>query len=65
MLLGIVLMLCYSLGHSALTIVAGTSLGYVQKINESEKYNRFSTILKIVMRIAILGIALYMFYLGF
>ena len=56
MLLGIVLMLCYSLGHSALTIVAGTSLGYVQKINESEKYNRFSTILKI---------AFYMFYLGF
>ena len=65
MLLGSVLMLCYSLGHSALTIVAGTSLGFVQKINESEKYNRFSTILKIVMGIAILGIALYMFYLGF
>ena len=63
--LGIVLMLCYSLGHSALTIVAGTSLGFVQKINESEKYNRFSMILKIVMGIAILGIALYMFYLGF
>lgn len=63
--LGIVLMLCYSLGHSALTIVAGTSLGFVQKINASEKYNCFSTILKIVMGIAILGIALYMFYLGF
>lgn len=63
--LGIVLMLCYSLGHSALTIFAGTSVGFVQKINASEKYNRFSTILKILMGIAILGIALYMFYLGF
>lgn len=63
--LGIILMLCYSLGHSALTIFAGTSLGFVQKINASEKYNRFSTILKIVMGIVILGIALYMFYLGF
>lgn len=65
LLLGIVLMLCYSLGHSALTIFAGTSVGFVQKINTSEKYNRFSTILKVVMGIAILGIALYMFYLGF
>lgn len=65
LLLGIVLMLCYSLGHSALTIFAGTSVGFVQKINASEKYNRFSTILKVVMGIAILGIALYMFYLGF
>ncbi|MGN1156513.1 MAG: cytochrome c biogenesis CcdA family protein [Agathobacter sp.] len=63
--LGIVLMLCYSLGHSALIIVAGTSVGFVQKINASEKYSRLSTILKMVMGIIILGIALYMFYLGF
>lgn len=46
-------------------LIAGTSLGFVQKINGSEKYNRFSMIFKIVMGIAILGIALYMFYLGF
>lgn len=38
----------------ALTIVACTSLGFVQNINESEKYNCFSTILKIVTGIAIL-----------
>ena len=63
--LGIVLMLCYSLGHSTLTILAGTSVGFVQNINASEKYNRFSSVLKSVMGIAILGIALYMFYLGF
>lgn len=63
--MGIVLMLCYSIGHSGLTILAGTSIGFVQKINGSEKYNRFSTALKIVLGAAILGIALYMFYLGF
>lgn len=64
-LLGIILMLCYSLGHSALTIVAGTSIGFVQKINASEKYKVFSTVLKIAMGTVILGIAFYMFYLGF
>ena len=64
-ILGIILMLCYSLGHSALTIVAGTSIGFVQKINASEKYRFFSTVLKIAMGTVILGIAFYMFYLGF
>lgn len=64
-ILGIILMLCYSLGHSALTIVAGTSIGFVQKINASEKYRVFSTVLKIAMGTVILGIAFYMFYLGF
>lgn len=64
-ILGIILMLCYSLGHSALTIVAGTSIGFVQKINASEKYRVFSTVLKTAMGIVILGIAFYMFYLGF
>lgn len=37
---GIVLMLCYSIGHSALVMAAGTSVGFVQKINNSEKYKR-------------------------
>lgn len=64
-ILGIILMLCYSLGHSALTIVAGTSIGFVQKINASEKYRVFNTVLKIAMGTVILGIAFYMFYLGF
>ena len=64
-ILGIILMLCYSLGHSTLTIVAGTSIGFVQKINASEKYRVFSTVLKIAMGTVILGIAFYMFYLGF
>ena len=41
------------------------AIGFVQKINASEKYKVFSTVLRIVMGIAILGIAFYMFYLGF
>lgn len=62
---GILLLLLYSIGHGILAVVAGTSVSFVQKLTKSEKYGRVSKVLKIVMGIAILGIGLYMFYLGF
>jgi cytochrome c biogenesis protein CcdA len=62
---GIILLLLYSIGHAILAIIAGTSIGFVQKLSRSEKYGKFSTILKIVMGGIILMIAFYMFYLGF
>ena len=62
---GILLLLIYSLGHSILVIIAGTSVGFVQKLSQSEKYGRASKIMKIFMGILILLIGLYMFYLGF
>lgn len=62
---GILLLLLYSIGHSVLVIVAGTSIGFVRKITKSQKYGRFSSALKIIMGTAILAIALYMFYLSF
>ena len=62
---GILLMLLYSIGHSALVMVAGTSIGFVQKINNSEKYKKAAVILKIVMGAAILLIGFYMFWLAF
>lgn len=62
---GILLMLLYSVGHSALVIAAGTSIGFVQKINSSDKYKNAAFILKIVMGAAILLIGLYMFWLAF
>lgn len=62
---GIVLMLLYSLGHSALVIAAGTSLGFVQKLKRNEKYEKTANILKIVMGTAILFVGLYMFWLAF
>ena len=58
-------MLCYSIGHSALTIAAGTSVGFVQKLNESQKYGIFSKVLKILLGAVMIVMALYMFYLGF
>ncbi|MDD2504555.1 MAG: cytochrome c biogenesis protein CcdA [Clostridia bacterium] len=62
---GILLLLLYSIGHGILAIIAGTSIGFVQKLSSSEKYGKVSTILKIVIGTLILLIGFYMFYLGF
>ena len=62
---GILLLLLYSVGHGILAVVAGTSVGFVQKLTKSRKYVRTSRVIKTVMGAAILGIGLYMFYLGF
>lgn len=62
---GILLLLLYSVGHSVLVLIAGTSIGFVKKLTVSEKYGVFSKYLKYIMGIAILFIGFYMFYLGF
>lgn len=62
---GILLLLLYSIGHGILAIIAGTSIGFVQKLSASEKYGKASTILKNTMGLLILIIGFYMFYLGF
>jgi cytochrome c biogenesis protein CcdA len=62
---GILLLLLYSLGHSTLVLIAGTSVGFVKKLSANEKYGKISNALKIIMGLLILLIALYMFYLGF
>ncbi len=65
LLWGILLMLLYSIGHSALVIVAGTSMGFVQKVNENKRYQAAAKVLKILMGTAILLIGFYMFWLAF
>lgn len=65
LLWGIVLLLLYSVGHSALVIVAGTSIGFVKNMTSNNQYGPFSMVLRIVMGSVILLIAFYMFYLGF
>ncbi len=65
MLWGILLMLLYSVGHSTLVVIAGTSIGFVQKIKSNDKYKMTSTVLKIIMGALILLIGLYMFWLAF
>ena len=62
---GVLLLLLYSIGHSFLVLVAGTSIGFVKKLSSSEKYGATSKVLKVFTGIIILLIAFYMFYLGF
>lgn len=62
---GILLLLLYSIGHSFLVLIAGTFVGFVQKLSSNEKYGGASKILRIFMGSLIMLIAFYMFYLGF
>ena len=65
LLWGILLLLLYSLGHSFLVLIAGTSVGFVHKLSSSRKYGIASKVLRIIMGLVIALIGLYMFYLGF
>jgi len=65
LLWGILLLLLYSLGHTVLVVVAGTSMGFVKKVTSSGKYGSLSKGLRIFTGAVILLLALYMFYLGF
>ena len=65
MLWGILLMLLYSVGHSTLVMAAGTSMGFVQRINSSETYGKAVKFVKLLMGMVILLIGLYMFWIAF
>lgn len=62
---GMLLLLLYSIGHGALTIFAGTSVGFVHSLTQNDKYGKASQYLKWGMGAAILLIGFYMFYLAF
>lgn len=57
---GPLLLLLFSIGHSVLSVAAGTSVGFVQKLMVSEKYSKASKIIKLVLGILIMLIALYL-----
>jgi cytochrome c biogenesis protein CcdA len=65
LLWGMVLLLLYSAGYSALILIAGTSVGFVKKLSVSGKYGALSAALRAVMGAAMLLLAFYLFYLGF
>ena len=62
---GILLLLLYSVGHGVLAVVAGTYVGFVQKLIAGEKYGKWSKVIKIIMGALILLVGVYLFYLGF
>lgn len=65
LLWGILLMFLYSIGHSILVVIAGTSISFVSKISADGKYNKLGTVLKAFMGTVIVLIGFYMFWLAF
>lgn len=65
LLWGILLLMLYSLGHSILVLIAGTSVGFVHTLSSSKKYGRVSNMLKLLMGLMMMVLGFYMFYLGF
>ncbi|MDD4624271.1 MAG: cytochrome c biogenesis protein CcdA [Bacilli bacterium] len=62
---GIILLLLYSIGHSVLAVVVGTSIGFVKKLKGSNKYEKTNNVIKMVFGLLILLLAFYFLYLGF
>ena len=65
LLWGVLLLFLYSLGHSVLLLVAGTSVGLANGLASSTRLGRLGRAFKIAMGGAILLLSFYMFYLGF
>lgn len=64
LVLGVLMLLMYSVGHSILIILAGTSFGLVEKIADSKSGQKIGKVLKNALGIIILLAGLYLFYLG-
>lgn len=63
-LLGGLLLLIYSIGHCALIMIAGTSVGFAQSISNSNKTNKISKILKYSLAVIVMLFGFYMIYIG-
>lgn len=63
--LGALMLLLYSVGHSILLIAAGTSVGWVSELSKSKKFEKAGRIIKIVMGFLLLALSLFLFYSAF
>ena len=62
---GVILLLCFSIGHGILSVVAGTSVGLVQKLSDSSGFEKASRIIKIVLGAVIMLAALWLLWEAF
>ncbi len=65
LLYGVVLLLCYGIGHGTLAVIVGSSMGIVSKVTRSEKYGIYAKWFNRVFGLIVLALSIYMFYLGF
>ena len=59
------LLLCYSVGYSILSVVAGTFAGFVTKLSSSSAYGKAGKAVSIILAIALLMLSFYLFYQAF
>ncbi|NCA67475.1 MAG: cytochrome c biogenesis protein CcdA, partial [Clostridia bacterium] len=64
-LTGGLLLLSYSLGHSILLVIAGTSLGFVKSLTGSSKFSKVAVGIKIVLGLLTLTLAAYLIIITF
>lgn len=62
---GIFIMLLYAVGHNVISVIAGTSFGFSQKLLHGKKYKKLSNLLKYLLGAAILFLGFYLLYMGF
>ena len=60
MLYGVLLLIIFSVGHGVLSVVAGTSAGFVNRLMDSPRYVKAEKIVRIVLGIIILLAAAYL-----
>jgi len=65
LLAGGALLLSYSLGHSILLVILGTSVGFVQTLSGSSKYAKAYSLVKIILGILMLAMAAYFVIISF
>lgn len=61
-LFGAVLLLFFSVGHAVLAVIAGTSVGLVQKITDDPRYEKAGRVIRTVLGIVIMLVALYLLW---
>lgn len=63
--IGALMLLMYSLGHSLLVLLAGTSVGFIDQLSSSSKTMVFGKVIKLILGILVIISGLYLLYLGF
>ncbi len=63
-LMGIFMLIMYSVGHSILIVAVGVGLGYINQITHSEKFAKIGKIIKVVLGVVILLLGIYLLTLG-
>lgn len=63
-ILGIVMLLFYSIGHCTLILIAGTSIGFVEQLSSNNKTLILGKVLKIIFGIMVILLGFYLIYTG-